>query len=34
MKDYRWIWILFFCLVVWVTVLMWIDSVVNVHAWM
>ncbi len=29
MKDYRWIWISFFCLVVWVVVLLWIDSVVN-----
>lgn len=32
MKDFKWVWISYFCLVAWIVILLWIDNVLSVHA--
>lgn len=32
MKDFKWVWISYFCLVAWIVILLWIDKALSVHA--
>lgn len=32
MKDFKWVWISYFCLVIWIAILFWIDKALSVHA--